>query len=95
MLALAISLLVRGESAGPIDTGGEPEIEIGALALRAARLLGRSDLAIRRPDFAAGPPDVYVGAGGPYAALAEAAGLRLRTLDEQILETAAYLKDTM
>lgn len=94
LLTLALSLLVRGESVGPLDTGGQPAIEIGTLALRAARLLGRPDLDIRRPEFASGPPDIYVGDGGRYEALAESAGLRLRTLDEQIVETAAFLMGT-
>lgn len=94
LLTLALALLVRGEGAGPLDTGSQPTIEIGALALRAARLLGRPDLEIRRPDFASGLPDIYVGDSGGYQALAEAAGLRLRTLDEQIVETAAFLRET-
>jgi len=94
VLTLALSLLARGEGVGPLDTGGQPAIEIGALALRAARLLGQPDLDIRRPPFESEQPDIYVGDGGRYEALAEAAGLRLRTLDEQIAETAAFLKET-
>jgi nucleoside-diphosphate-sugar epimerase len=91
LLTLALSLLARDESAGPLDTGGQPAIEIGSLAVRAAWLLGRPDLEIRRPPFASGPPDIYVGDGTRYEALAETAGLKLRTLDEQILETATFL----
>jgi nucleoside-diphosphate-sugar epimerase len=92
LMALALALLLRGEAAGPLDTGGRPAIEIGALAWRAARLLGRPGLDISRPAFASEPPDIYVGDGGRYEALAGAAGLRLRTLDEQIMDTAAFLQ---
>ena len=94
VLTLALSLLVRGEGAGPLDTGGQPAIEIGALARRAARLLGQPDLDIRRPQFESQEPDIYVGDSGRFEVLAEAAGLRLRALDEQIVETAAFLKET-
>ncbi len=93
LLTLALGLLVRGEGAGPFDTPGTPAIEIGALARRAAALLGRADLDISRPPFAAGAPDVYVGDGRQFAALAGTVGLVPQPLDDQILETAAFLKD--
>ena len=93
VLTLAFSLLGGGEAAGPLDTGGEPAIEIGDLARRAAWLLGRPDADIRRPEFSSGPSDVYVGDGGRFASLAASAGIRLRTLDEQIMDTAAFLRE--
>jgi len=93
LLTLALGLLVRGEGAGPFDTLGTPAIEIGALARRAAGLLGRPDLDISRPPFATGEPDLYVGDGGRFAALASRIGFAPRSLDDQILETAAFLKD--
>lgn len=93
LLTLALSLLARGEGAGPLDTAGQPAIEIGALARRAARLLGRPGLEIRRPEFASAPADIYVGDGARFEALAGAVGLRLRTLDEQIVETASFLME--
>jgi len=93
VLSLALDLLVRGDSVAPFDTGGDPEIEIGALARRAARLLGQSGLPIERPAFESGPPDSYVGDAVPFCRHAEAAGLRLRNLDEQIVDTAAFLRE--
>jgi nucleoside-diphosphate-sugar epimerase len=92
LLTLALGLLARDDSAGPLDAGGRPAIEIGSLALRAAQLLGRPKLEIRRPTFPSGPPDIYIGDGTRYEALAEEAGLKLRTIDEQIVETATFLK---
>jgi len=93
LLTVALRLLVRGDSAGPLESADDPAIEIGALARRAARLLGCSDLDIRRPDFEAGSPDIYVGDGGRYTAPQPAAGLTSRTLDEQIPDTAAFLRE--
>jgi UDP-glucuronate decarboxylase len=91
LLNIALSRLVRHESAGPLDAGGEPEIEIGDLARRAARLFGKPDIEIRRPPFETGDPDIYLADRAGYQALAAAAGLTLRTLDEQIVETAEFL----
>ena len=90
-LTLALSLLVRRETPGPLDTAGQP-VETGALALRAAELLGRTDLEISRPTPGSGAADVYVGDGRRYEAVAGAAGLRSRTLDEQIIETRRLLQ---
>jgi hypothetical protein len=39
-------------------------------------------------------PDVYVARCQCYYRLAAVAGLKLRTLDEQIVETAEFLKGT-
>jgi nucleoside-diphosphate-sugar epimerase len=91
LLTLGLSVLVRGEGVGPLDTRSEPAVEIGDLARLACRLLGRRDLAICRPAYEAGEPDVYVGDGRQYDALAKSTGLASRTLDDQILDTAAYL----
>jgi hypothetical protein len=52
------------------------------------------DLDIRRPQFESEQPDIYVGDGRRYEVLGKAAGLRLRTLAERIMETAAFLKET-
>jgi UDP-glucuronate decarboxylase len=95
LLNIGLGTLVRRESAGPLDAGGQPEIEIGDLARRAARLLGKPDIEIRRPPFEAGDPDIYVAHCDGYQALAATAGLTLRTLDEQIVETAEFLKEAL
>jgi UDP-glucuronate decarboxylase len=94
LLNIALSMLVREESAGPLDAGGRPEIEIGELARRAARLLGKPNIKISRPQFEAGSPDIYTAHCDCYYALASAVGLNLRTLDEQIVETAEFLRGT-
>jgi UDP-glucuronate decarboxylase len=94
LLNIALSMLVREESAGPLDAGGQQEIEIGDLARRAARLLGKPNIEIRRPPFETGSPDIYLAHCEGYQALAAGAGLHLRTLDEQIVETADYLKES-
>ena len=72
LLNIALSVLMRQEDAGPIDAGGQPEIEIGDLARRAARLLGKPDIDIRRPPLAPGSPDIYVAHCEDYQALAAA-----------------------
>ena len=94
LLNIALSILMRQESAGPLDAGGQQEIEIGDLARLAARLLGKPDIDIRRPSFDLAKPDVYVARCQCYYRLAAAAGLNLLTLDEQIVETAEFLKET-
>jgi UDP-glucuronate decarboxylase len=94
LLNIALSMLVREESAGPLDAGGRPEIEIGELARRAARLIGKPNIKISRPQFEAGSPDIYTAHCDCYYALASAVGLNLRTLDEQIVETAEFLRGT-
>jgi nucleoside-diphosphate-sugar epimerase len=91
LLTLGLWLLLRGRTEGPIDTPGAPAIEIGDLARRAAAALGRPDLKITRPPPSAAPPDSYLGDGRRYQALAAAAGLAPRALDDQIRDTAAYL----
>jgi nucleoside-diphosphate-sugar epimerase len=95
VLSLALALLLRGQSAGPLDIAGEPAIEIGALARRAALLLGRPELAINRPPYETGQPDIYVGDGAQFASLSGAGGLNVRSLDEQIIDTAAFLQDAV
>ena len=94
LLSLAVSLLLRGQGAAPFDISGVPAIEIGDLARRAAALLGQAELAIDRPAFESGEPDIYVGDAARFAALADVAGLKPRGLDQQILDTAAYLQET-
>ena len=94
LLNSALSTLMRQESAGPLDAGGQPEIEIGDLARLAACLLGKPNIDIRRPPLEPGSPDVYLAHCEGYRALAAGAGLALCTLDEQIVETAEFLKET-
>jgi nucleoside-diphosphate-sugar epimerase len=95
VIELAFALLTRAAAAPtrPFDTAGEIEIEVGELARRAARLLGRPQIAIDRPPLVAGAADRYVGDGGTMAALLAAEGLGAITLDDQIRATARYLAE--
>jgi len=89
VLNIALGCLLRGDSPPVFDSGGEP-IEIGALAERALKLL-HAGAEIRRPDWQAGLPNRYLGDHATYAAQAERAGLKLKALDQQILDTADYM----
>jgi nucleoside-diphosphate-sugar epimerase len=90
VLNIALGLLLGGRAPPVFDTAGEA-IEIGALAARAAALLGAPWMAIVRPDWAGGAPDKYVGEAAGFAAAAGLAGVGLRGLDAQIADTAGYL----
>ena len=73
------------------DTGGEV-VEVGELALRVLKMLDRTDLQIKRPPFGCEPDDIYLGDGKKFEQLATSLGVSLLPLDQQIAETAAYLK---
>lgn len=92
VVALALACLL-GES-GPADLvfdSGGTVVEVGELAERVRSALGLSHLAIERSFDPAEAVDRYVGDGDRMAMLASAHGLRLQSLDEQILDTAAFL----
>ena len=76
----------------PFDTEGETLVEVGDLAERIRRLLGREDLAIERSWDPAAAANLYRGDGAAMRALAARLGVGLRGLDEQILDTARFLK---
>jgi nucleoside-diphosphate-sugar epimerase len=92
LVALLLSLAERGESA-TFDTEGEVAVEMGELVARIAGVLDRPDVAVLREWDPAAAADRYVGDGTEMRRLAHAAGLRLRTLDEQILRTADWLEE--
>ena len=73
------------------DSGIGQPIEIGALAQRAIDLLDARESAILREKLS-GEPNVYVGETQDMAQLCAAYGLAVAGLDEQILDTAQYLK---
>lgn len=91
VLAIALSLLLREQSLPVFDTGGEA-LELGALAARTARLLTGGALPVVRPDWKNGEPDRYLGDGAAYEAAAAQAGVALRRLDAQIIDTADYIR---
>jgi nucleoside-diphosphate-sugar epimerase len=90
VLNIALGCLQLGNSPPVFDTGGEA-IEIGALAMRAARLL-HAQVEIQRPDWHAGNPNIYLGDNAAYAVQAGRAGVKLHSLDAQILDTAEYIR---
>jgi UDP-glucuronate decarboxylase len=73
------------------DTCGEI-VEVSELARRVLHVLRRPDLPIERPALEPGREDVYVGDGAQFERLARGLGIRLASLDEQISDTAAYLR---
>ncbi|MDQ3107655.1 MAG: hypothetical protein M3Q68_07620, partial [Actinomycetota bacterium] len=73
------------------DTSGEV-VELEALAHRICRVLGLPAAEVQRPP-GGGRENRYVGRAGEMEALAARLGLRLQTLDEQLLLTAADLPD--
>jgi hypothetical protein len=60
--------------------------------VRASRLLAGCELPILRPDWQAGIADRYVGDFAAYRNAASLAGVTLRGLERQILDTAKYLQ---
>jgi UDP-glucuronate decarboxylase len=94
-LAFAVML---GQTPGPgvpFDTAGDREIEIGDLASLTAAMLGVPDTRIDRPEIAGdNPADRYVGDGTLLGELALGDGIELAPLEEQILDTAAFIWPT-
>jgi len=94
VIDLAVALLVRQESPQtPIDTAGNETIEIGDLAKRATALTGHAAMTISRPPLVEGEDDRYVGDGAALNLSLAKMGISAATLDQQILDTAAYLRD--
>jgi nucleoside-diphosphate-sugar epimerase len=73
------------------DTGGEA-VEVGELARKVLRVLGREDLPILRPEPGPEPDDIYLGEGTQFEELARQQGVALAPLEQQISDTAAYLR---
>ncbi len=92
VLDIALSLLLGRHELAVFDSAGEPALEIGELALLAARVIAGKALEVRRPDWQAGAVDRYVGDMQSYAAAAHVAGVNLRPLEVQIGDTAAYIR---
>ncbi len=90
VLNIALGFMLKNVVTEVFDSAGE-RVEIGALALRAGALLGRR-VEIVRPEWRDGVADDYLGDGAAFALHATRAGVALRGLDEQILDTADYLR---
>jgi|SRR5579863_8248913 len=95
LIELAIAAMTAGNSAGPIrfDTVGAEVIEVGELAQRVLRVLGASSACVERPYVSAAPNNYYVGSPDAVRALEARFALAPRSLDRQIEDTAAYLRD--
>lgn len=94
MVALAVGSFQEigsGESL-TFDTAGEV-MEMGELAERILSALDRDPMRISRASLSPGaPPDDYLGDPGPVSHLAKRLLLSPQTLDEQIAETAHWLR---
>ena len=96
LLAAALGQLTgpQGPDIVTVDTAGEQEIEVGALAHLSAALLGRPDHPIERPEWQLGAASRYVGRRGEFLHLCHRLGVCPAPLDWQILATAAALSDS-
>lgn len=88
VLALALALLLEGESAGPFDAAGEEVIEIGELARRVAMVLTGEAGKIQRPQWEHARQDHYVGDSAVFLNKAVSWRTDPRGLDVQIFETS-------
>lgn len=92
-VGFAIALGAVASPARPYDTAGDETVEVGELAERIRRRLGcPAKPIVRAPMIDAAEDDRYVGDYRVFAELAAAAGVSPLPLDEQIADTAAYLK---
>lgn len=91
VLDIALSLLLQGHSPPVFDTAGAP-LELGMLAALAARVITGAEMPIARPAWAHHEPDRYLGDMAAYAHAAALAGVTLRPLERQILDTAEDIR---
>ncbi|MEJ8795415.1 NAD(P)-dependent oxidoreductase [Trinickia caryophylli] len=75
-----------------IDTVGTEVIEVGELAQRCRHVLGAAQVSVERPYVKAEPNNYYVGAPAGIRTLEARCNIAPRSLDRQILDTAAYLR---
>lgn len=92
VLNIALSLLLGGLELPVFDSAGEQPLEIGELAQVTSRLVTGEALPISRPAWETGTPDRYLGDMQSYAQAAHLAGVTLRPLEEQIRDTAGYIR---
>ena len=90
-LALAVTTAEDLDADLRLDTAGDEVVEVGELARRVADVLGRPEARIERDVSAGAPPDDYIGDGTRLHEIAQALGLTLRDLDQQIRRTNEYL----
>lgn len=93
LLTLVFTLLTEAsEGVVRFDSGGKV-LEMEGIAAKVAELI--SPVPVQRESFDAGlPADMYVGASEPYRELLASCGLESLPFEQQVLETAAYLRQS-
>ena len=90
---LVLRSLVRGRPhGGAVDLCGPCVVEMGDIALAAARATGLNKEAIERPPLDLTRPSSYLGDPTPTLTLALETGLTLRNFATQVSDTASYLR---
>lgn len=90
LLAVCLGTVLEPRSDLVFDSGGET-VEMAGLAETVKKVVGRPDLPIERVWDPEAPADDYVSDPRAFATLAGRLGIPLRTLDEQVHDTAADL----
>ncbi len=93
LISLILSLM--GENTSGVvqfDSGGQV-MELGAVAATVTETLG--GVGVERALITEGSPDRYAGDGAAYAALLARHGIAAVPLDQQIRETAKFLRDAV
>lgn len=90
VLALALALLLDGESAGPFDAAGEEVIEIGELARRVAVLSVKDDVTVQRPHSMGNHDSRYLGASNTLKIFLQRYSMDLKPLNTQVEETFQF-----
>ncbi|WP_206951403.1 NAD-dependent epimerase/dehydratase family protein [Trinickia acidisoli] len=93
LIRLGMAAMLDGglDSSALFDTVGTEVIEIGELAQRCRSVLGALGSSVERPHVKAIPNNYYVGDPERIRALEQRFSFAPRSLDEQIVDTAAYL----
>ncbi len=94
LLELVMKMMCEPPSGPPVifDTAGTEVVEVGELAQRCVRLLADGSARVERPFIKPGPSDYYVGNPAVIRDIEHRLGLQSASLDEQILETARFLR---
>lgn len=91
-IGFAGMLQLTRQSSDPFDTAGEETVEVADLARRVLTILGLPSLRIVRPPVVQAGGDRYVGDGTGFRARCAESDVALVSLDDQIADTAAYIK---
>jgi nucleoside-diphosphate-sugar epimerase len=94
LLALAFAMLLEPntDDTPVFDTAGDDILEMADLAAHVRKSLDRPDLPIERPPMIKGNEDIYVGDNKIMKRQMQGRGIDLRRTDEQIRDTAAFMR---